>query len=632
MCGIIGLFRRDGLRSDDDAKVDSAMRRIRLRGPDGSGSWSDGRVQLGHTRLAIVDPSAGQQPWIDEVSGTVLVFNGEIYNFAELRVELTQKGHVFQSNCDTEVLLFAYLEWGKACLERLRGIYAFALYDPRQEMLWLVRDRLGVKPLYYRSEGDSWLFASSLAGLNALSKAPPKWNADAVSHYLMTARTELGALTLYEDALSLEPGTCLTIALNEDSHAIEPYWSVPRVREEDKLDLPFEELAENCRDLLGSAIGEQLLSSDVPVGGFLSGGLDSAILCGEIGEKQQHFTAYSIGYGRNSYNEWEAMRCTAQANGLNWMRVEAAESDFWTDWNWLVGNRGVALSTPNEVPIFRMAQAFSKDCKVALTGEGADEIFGGYAGPTFCAFDYDRSRSGAISEQALMRGYGVTQFGSRKEHFLRANSWMQSGEMSHLFPGLREATADFSGAADWYGSFFEATEALTTFDAYLHLHARVNLEGLLNRLDSSTMSASVEGRVPFTDHRLVELLFTLPDALKMRLQTKIGAKTLAEMNAFELDAAGAIQTKRLLRESFRERVPERILRRKKVSFPVPFLELLSGPLLSNAQEVLANAPALSDLLGIEELYAVLANGDPRSGLRAWLLVNLALAEQNHGIV
>ena len=629
MCGIVGVYRSDGVDHEDRKRLDQAMDELRFRGPDGSGVWSGQKVLMGHTRLSILDPEGGQQPWKEGHSSRVLTYNGELYNHQELRGDLEKLGHSFRTECDTEVVFHAYEEWGVSCLQRFRGIFAFALFDPEDGCLWLVRDRLGVKPLYYSHHEGRCHFGSSLAAILKLSGERPRWNAAAVAHYLMTTRTDLGCQTLFEGIYSLEPGHSARVDLRSGQMDDNSYWSIPRLAAEDKLDVSLEMASEQVVDLLTQSFREQRLTSDVPVGAFLSGGIDSAILCGSLQQEGAALTAYSTGYERADYNEWSAMELTAKRCNVDWTRIQADEGSFWEDCELLIAHKGGPLSTPNEVPIFRMSEAFGRDCKVTLTGEGADEIFGGYTGPTFSALDYDRSLGahGGVAPEALIRAYGQSHFASRQEHFLLANTWLQAGEIDRLAPRLAEADG-LDRVQAWYDDLFNSNAHLTSFDAYLHVHARVNLEGLLSRLDSSTMRGSVEGRVPFTDHRVAEYLFSLPDSFKMQLSPENSWGEHRSSNVFEMDRSGAIETKRLLRRGYAQMVDPEILHRRKVSFPVPFMELLSGPLQSRLDACLERAPALTALLvGEGSLRQVLEASGAKRRLLAWLLMNLALTEQ-----
>lgn len=624
MCGIIGMYGAEGLTIGERDSLEAGMRWLERRGPDGEGRYEDGAVWLGHRRLAILDPSAGAQPWRDAGSGVVVTYNGELYNFRELREELEALGHVFRSECDTEVLVRSYVEWGRGCLRKLEGIFAFGLWDPRERGIWLVRDRLGVKPLYYAETGSGLVFASSVAALLEVSGVGRAVDRVALAHYFLTIRTSLGERTLLRDIRSLEAGTALWKG-PDGPVAVQRYWELPVVAAGERAVGELGEWAAEARARLDRVVRRQLIS-DVPVGGFLSGGLDSSILLSAIlGSGEAELAAYSIGYDRPGYEEWEHVRTAGRFHGVEVEEVHLEEGGYAKDWEALVGFKGLPLSTPNEVPIRRLAERFKERYTVAMTGEGADELFGGYAGPTFCAFDYDRAQSGeaAVAAAALQRGYGTTEFHGRLEHFFRVNRWIDLDRQRSVLPGLEEACGDRVLA--WYGGELERTARCTTLDAYLHLHARVNLEGLLSRLDSSTMYGGVEGRVPFTDPGLVEWLAHLPDRAKMALRADATAEAIRERNSFELAGEGFLETKRLLRAGYAGRVPASILERPKMSFPVPFLEWLEGPL----REPFATMRRESRLVG--ELGGTALREGAVDGMLAWPLMNLVIWERCCGI-
>lgn len=635
MCGICGIFRSQGLSEHDSRAVADSLERMHLRGPDGHGTHCDGNVILGHKRLAILDPKQGAQPWVDAKSGVSLSYNGEIYNFPKLKLELEAKGHRFHTNCDTEVLMRGYLEWGAEVIERLNGMFGFALFDPRTKQLWLARDRLGVKPLFYYQRGSLFAFASSISGLLVHPEIKPKLDPAALGHYFLTIRTTMGNRTLIEGIQSLQPGEMLFLDTQTGKTERRQYWRLPIVGSNEKQQLNLDQGAiEELRSRFDKAVKMQLIT-DVPLGGFLSGGLDSSVLAGSVlADNSSDFHAYSIGYQREGYNEWEFVRDTAEFHDINCRYIQLDEEDYLSDWRDLVEFKGCPLSTPNEVPISRLSRAFRNEFTVAMTGEGADEVFGGYGVPTFCAFDYDRSmgESGGIHPEALMRAYGKTALGSRREHFLTVNSWINPATQATVFPELfAKPDSPLETVLSWYDSVFADLDACSTFDAYLHVHAKVNLEGLLNRLDSSTMSASVEGRVPFTDHTIAEWLFTLPDDLKMSIQAGTDPAQVQQMNIYDLHAHGLVDTKRLLRSAFSDRVADSVLSRPKVSFPVPFREWFNSSLKAEYQQTLAESQLLSAICSPSLLHGEMTTSGEVNGMLAWPLMNLVLMEACWGI-
>ncbi|HKJ91468.1 MAG TPA: asparagine synthase (glutamine-hydrolyzing) [Oceanipulchritudo sp.] len=633
MCGILGIHRQSGILERDTKGFARAMERLRPRGPDGSGTVGYPGMLLGHRRLAILDPEQGSQPMVDSESGVTLSYNGEIYNFHDLRSRLEARGVPLQTGCDTEMVLKAYLEWGKACLDELEGMFAFAVYDPRREQLWLVRDRLGVKPLYFADKGDWFAFASSVAALLEFDEVDPVVDRTALAHYLLTIRTGIGDETLVRDVKALQPGETLTLRSAGGQPRRRYYWALPvlppQARETRK---GVDALAAEAAGRLDAAVQRQLIS-DVPLGAFLSGGLDSSVLAASIVRSpEQAFHTCSVGYREAGFNEWEHARKAARRHGIECREVVLSGDDFLGDWARLIAFKGLPLSTPNEVPIYRLAKAFGETCTVAMTGEGADELFGGYVGPTLCALDYDRAAAGPgpALRAGLRRRYGVDTFASRRDHFFRVNAWLSPGRQAELF--LPGATAALAEVMNHYDGVFDQLRDCSTFDAYLHVHARVNLEGLLNRLDSSTMAASVEGRVPFTDHRLAAWLFSLPDAAKMALRDPGTTAGWKDLTSFELQERGLVESKRLLRRGYAGRVDAEILGREKMSFPVPFMEWFNGRWGSAYRQALAESSLLESLLDPAIRKALCREGGGRvDAMVAWPLMNLALMERIWGL-
>lgn len=636
MCGIIGVYGRPEVTDSEREAVRLGTESMRLRGPDGGGYWEGDGLCFGHRRLAILDPQQGQQPWCDPASGLCLVFNGEIYNFRELRAELVAVGYTFRTDCDTELLLCAYLAWGRACVQRLDGMYAFAIYDPSCDGLWLVRDRLGVKPLYYNFDGQRLRFASTMKALFAFPQIERRMDPAAAWHYLRTIRTTMGRRTLIADIQTLEPGTqlwwqCATQAQPE----ISAYWNLGDYTSE-AASAAVPEFDTACAEAvakLESAVERQLVC-DVPLGGFLSGGVDSSILCGIVSQRhRQAFGTFSVGYDRAGFNEWDSIRESARYNKLENQEIHLRESEYQQDWDWLIGEKGLPLSTPNEVPIYRLARGFAGCYKVALSGEGADEVFGGYVGPTYCAHDWDRVQAADSPQEVehILRYYGVPELGSRMDHFFRVNGWLSAAQLRSFFKPQWAPAVGADPVDSHYQSLFESYAEHSTFDAYLRVHAKVNLEGLLSRLDTSTMAASVEGRVPYTDHSLVEWLFQLPDTYKMDLRAGVAGLSAAELSSMELGNSGAVESKRLLRGGFSRRVPERILSQPKVSFPVPFTEFFQGEWRGLYDSMLASSGGVADLLR-PELRAVLVRQESVDSMLAWPLVNLHLWQQRFNVV
>ena len=633
MCGIVGTFNLSADPEVPRTAIEAAVERMRLRGPDGKGMHVRPGVGFGHRRLSIIDLDGGAQPFVDDATGVALTFNGEIYNYLELRRMLQERGHHFRSRSDTEVLLRSYLEWGVSTPSRLVGMFAFAIHDPRSQALLLARDRLGVKPLFYSLEGGRVSFASSVAAMRMLPGIGAQVDLRAVSHYLTTVRTTLGRRTLLRDVQTLLPGETLVARRSDADVRIERYWDIPVVPEADKETVDFESACEQVRDLVEASVGDRLMS-DVPLGGFLSGGVDSAVIASVAAPRSAgDYQAYSVGFEREGYHEWPQIRATAGHLGIGHVEIELDEATYGTEWRWLIAEKGMPLSTPNEVGILGLARALRQRCTVALSGEGADEVFGGYTIPYFSAHDLERSRNGRSPAlvEALTRLYGRDRFDSRLDHFFSLNSWTPLPFKPLLLQGaVWEVMERDRWMLDHYRTMLGRLEDCTTFDAYLHLHAHVNLEGLLSRVDSSTMAASVETRVPFTDHRLVELLFRLPDTYKIDWRSPAARARGADLNVVEIDGDDLLASKRLLRRAFRTHLPEEVLERRKMSFPTPFLEAFSGELAELVTSTVHDSGLGRDLFRPEGLCAVLGSDGAEPQLPVWPVANLCLWAEECG--
>ena len=633
MCGIVGTFNIDSDPHVPEGAVAAAVERMQLRGPDGRGVHVAGGVALGHRRLSIIDLEGGVQPFVDEATGVAITFNGEIYNFRELRKTLEDHGHRFRTRSDTEVLLRAYLEWGTSALSELVGMFAFGVYDPRDGSLLLARDRLGVKPLFYSLAGERVSFASSIAALRMLPNIGNKLDLGAASHYLTTVRTTLGRRTLLEDVRTLLPGELLLARRSDSSVRVRRYWDIPIVAPADKDAMPFDSACDRVRRLVDASIDDRLVS-DVPLGGFLSGGVDSAVIAsvaaaGTAGA----YSAYSVGFERDGYSEWPFVRATAGHLGIECAEIELDERGYGSAWRWLVAEKGAPLSTPNEVAILHLARALRERYTVALSGEGADEVFGGYTIPYFSAYDLDRSWNGRTPDlsDALQRLYGRDRFSSRLDHFFSLNSWTPLPLKAVLFrPDAWDAIHGDREMLMHYQGMLDRLEACSTFDAYLHLHARVNLEGLLSRVDSSTMAASVEARVPFTDHRLVELLFRLPDAHKIDWRSDAARARGANLNVVEIDGEDLLASKRLLRKAYRSDLPVEVAERRKMSFPTPFIEAFSGELSDFVGDVVRGSRLGEALFQTSTLEALLGSNGNAPQLPVWPVANLCLWAEESG--
>ncbi|MDD3127617.1 MAG: asparagine synthase (glutamine-hydrolyzing) [Candidatus Izemoplasmatales bacterium] len=641
MCGIAGFttFRnKNSIIPENRQKMTETLELLRLRGPDGSGIESGKNYIFGHTRLAIIDPAAGAQPMISPDTGAVIIYNGEVYNHREIRRELESLGHSFSTNCDTETVLKAYQEWGEEAVNIFNGLFAFAVYDPRKNIIFAARDRLGIKPFYYHKGKDSLSFASTIPAVLKLSGIKPEADIESLSHYLSTSKLLFGEKTMLKDIFSLRPGRAMTIDLASGNFSIKQYWKRPVMSSHDRNigALPFAEAALKTGELLKDSVMKRLMS-DVPVGSFLSGGLDSSIIAHCLAEgKGSSMPFFCAVSDDDSASELAYAKLAADSEGAKLYEIMVGADSFAANWDFLIGQKGMPLSTPNEVSIYFLAKALSRDCKVTLTGEGADEIFGGYVQPHFSAFDFDRcartpEEADTLSPfgMSMYMQYGRNFFINDTDHYLATCSWMSFLAKEDLFvPEIwNDTLAQDEALFGFYEDFFEHLKDCSSFDKRMHLHAEFNLENLLSRVDNSTMSASVEARVPFNDHRLAEFAFTMPDSYKMAWKTPAAAEQGKDLTTAEIDRRELLETKRLPREAFRNALPREIIERKKMSFPVPFEKWFSGELLPEIKELCLESPLAKNLFNAKAIENMAARKDRN----LWLIANLCKWGKSLGI-
>ncbi|MBZ0172994.1 MAG: asparagine synthase (glutamine-hydrolyzing) [Phycisphaerales bacterium] len=519
------------------------------RGPDDDGLFESPGVLIGHRRLIVVDPSrAGHQPMETPDGRFVLVYNGELYNDAEIRGELGREGVVFRSACDTETVLHAVARWGAAAGPRFRGMYALALWDTRERVLLLGRDGFGMKPLYWTNVGGAVLFASEIPPLlmHPGVSARPDWAT--ISGYLTTIRTTMGERTMYEGVRCVPPGVWLRFQMDGD--AVEP----ERIRIE----------IGQTGDTVGvcAAIDDSVrvhLRSDVPWCSLLSGGLDSTVLAMLATRAAGPLRTYVSGCpsaGDGLADDFAYAREAADWIGSTHAEAPVDRDLFLERWPWMVDRLGVPMSTPNEVAINEVARALRQDGHVVtLSGEGADELFGGYNLPLATAIEHVHKNPEATiaSDADYALGSAAWMVSDQKSMFVSPTFWRDAAEdesLRHFF--LTTLTALSESVSDDFES--ESAEQ-RRLQALLRLQRAVNLVGLLQRLDTATMLASVEGRTPFADPVVARVAERLPMSRKYAHGDPAGSKIA-------------------LREAFEGRIPASILARPKRSFPLPFQDWL----------------------------------------------------------
>jgi len=503
MCGIAGEFRFDNT-APDAAAMARMLARLARRGPDAEGQHTDGPVRLGHRRLAIIDLSPrSRQPMVDAASGTALVFNGTIYNYPELRAELIDLGHVFHSDGDTEVILRAYLEWGEACVERLHGMFAFAIWN--REELFLARDRLGIKPLYYSENLGRFRFASTPQALIAAGGVDTSIDAVAL-HHLFTLHAVVPApRTILNGIRKLAPGTTLTVnARGELCHR--KYWSLKAQRPaQPKTEA---EWTEAIHDSLRQAVKKRIEIADVKVGVLLSGGLDSSLLVALLAEQGvPDLMTFSVGFEdqpEERGNEFEYSDPVAAMYGTRHHKYLIPNSEVLRRLPEAVDAMSEPMFAQDAVAFYLLSEQVSKTVKVVQSGQGADEVFGGY-------FWYPRMA-------AETDGTPLERF--RRHYFDRDHDeFLEMAMPAYHGPDYTAETIAAHLAEPFADDFIDQVLRMDT--------TMLITDDPVKRVDNMTMAWGLEARVPFLDHHLVELAAAMPAELKLASEGKHVLKSVA---------------------------------------------------------------------------------------------------------
>jgi asparagine synthase (glutamine-hydrolysing) len=583
MCGIAGFVDSD---KSSRASTDALRRMCDVmshRGPDDEGLHSDGAVAIGMRRLSIVDVAGGHQPLSNEDGSVWIVFNGEIYNHADLRQQLIDRGHSYRTRSDTETIVHLYEEYGYDCVRHLRGMFAFAIWDKRKRRLFIARDRLGIKPLYYQNGPRSFVFGSEIKVVLAHPSSRAEFNRSSLPEYLAFGYLS-GDKTFYKGIRKLLPGHWLEL----DEHGglkIQQYWDLEATSAEPAQDEAY--YVNEYRQLLEGAV-ESHLMSDVPLGVFLSGGVDSSAVAALMTKiRREPVETFSVGYAEQSYSELPYARMVAKHIKSQHHEVQIGREEFFNTLPGLIWHEDEPIAWPSSVALYFVARLARERVVVVLTGEGSDETLAGYSRYAFtlknARFDriyrttvpgmLRRSLRNSIAGSRLL-GAGLRR---KLEHtFLGKDgadwasfyfdnffSAFSSQEQASIFTNdvAREFTADAAYSnvlAHWERSSGGMLQRL------LYTDIKTYLVELLMKQDNMSMAASIESRVPFLDHVLVEFATRIPESVQIR----------------------GLSGKNILKKAVQDLLPHEILYRPKLGFPTPWSGWLAGPQLDIIENML----------------------------------------------
>ena len=554
MCGIVGFNWRD------EKLLEQMMAVVAHRGPDESGIYLDDHVSLGHQRLKIIDLVTGKQPIHNEDNSLQIVFNGEIYNYLELKESLIQKGHRFYTNSDTEVIIHAYEEYGADCVKQFNGAFAFAIWDKNRQRLFLARDRLGIKPLYYYINANRFIFASELKAILEYEGVRRNINISALNEFL-TYRYVPSERTLIENIYKLLPGHILL--LKDGKIQTSKYWDLV----ENITDEPEEYYVERLRELLRQSVKQRLMS-EVPLGVYLSGGLDSSCVVALMSEITDKIKTFSVGFGSEGKNELEYARFVSNYFGTNHHELNVGEKDL-SLLPEMVWHMDEPIGDAAALPIYVLSKFAKKEVTVVLAGEGGDELFAGYDNykimmlghkvckllPGFVKHKLFPIIGNHFAESSnVRRGLNLLAARNEAEQYLGVISLFNEDELRKL--------GDFNLDSN-LNNYFPDDARLLNKLLYFGIKTWLPNDFFI-KADRMTMAHAVEERVPILDHNIVEFAFTIPPRLKLK----------------------GSNGKYIFKKAMVGLLPEQIINRKKQGFNAPMDYWLKHSLKGTLEQLL----------------------------------------------
>ena len=625
MCGICGIMHADRDQRADEARVEGMNGALEHRGPDDSGLWHGGHVALAMRRLSVIDLFRGQQPIANEDRSIVLVYNGEVYNFQELRESLEARGHVFRTLSDTEVVLRAYEEYGDEALNHLNGMFAFALYDARQNRLLLARDRAGIKPLFYALRNGALAFSSELNSLMQSGMIRGALNPAAVNAYFSFLYIPAPD-TIFRDVYKVPPAHKLVY--QNGKVKVERYWSL-ELKSDSTLTVP--EAAEQYVDLLCDAVRMQCVS-DVPIGAFLSGGLDSSSVVAMMHvNSAAPVKTYSIGFDDAHMNELKYARVAAEHFETDHTE-EILKPDMVETAPYLIRFFGEPFADSSALPMWLVAQLARREVTVVLSGDGGDELFAGYTWLRMTRHVNAYRRVPAILRYAIdsalrlapatpfagkLRRFSRDSFLEPDAVFRRRETCFDSEERATLY-GPELATHVAKDAVDRFQEHVESAAFMSAENRMLHHDFNMYLpDDILAKVDRMTMAHSLEARVPILDNRIVDFAASVPFRMKMR---------------------GSI-SKYIVKKAIGPIMPPDLIRQRKQGFAIPIhrwmREDLRGYFLETVLGHDARNPLLLNRRAIRSLFDRHIQGTDNFGHHLWAVLMfehwLRYAEEQPGI-
>ncbi len=617
MCGINGIAYSTKSNKQIDEQILRKMRDvIHHRGPDDAGEFIDGQIGLGHRRLSIVDVSLGSQPMFNEDKSLVIIYNGEVYNHADYREELVAKGHIYQTHCDTETILHLFEEYGERCVEKLRGMFALAIWNRTKKELFIARDRLGVKPLYYfHDEIGNLFFGSEIKTILEAAAVKPELNYNALPDQFANHGTSKDE-TLFVGVKRLLPGH--TMFWEDGNLTIKKYWDISFEPKHDSRN--DSEYIEEWRDLFTESVKLRLMA-DVPLGMFLSGGIDSSAIAAVMSTMvDEPIKTFSVGFAEREANEFEFARIVANKYKTEHHEITITPEQFFAELPKLIWHEDEPIGFDSSIPLYFVSKLAGQHVKVVLTGEGSDEIMAGYGryAKALQLLNYGEKyesvtpkflrsiiKSGASAVGGKLTRTFLTRDNDIENLFLDNFALFGKSMQTKLFSAETKSRIAEQNPYFYQNQWLEETDATEILDKLLYVDSKTYLHELLMKQDQMSMAASIESRVPFLDHKLVELTAKMPTNMKLRGTT----------------------TKFLLKEAMKGILPDEILYRPKMGFPVPLASWLRNEFKHYVDEYILSERALNrgifDAVFVRELVGKHNSGEDHSN-RLFRLINFEM--------
>jgi asparagine synthase (glutamine-hydrolysing) len=622
MCGICGIYYQDQRRRVESSSLAEMNAQIVHRGPDDDGFFYDGNVGLAMRRLSIIDVKTGHQPLTNETSDIWIVFNGEIYNHLELRAQMEARGHRYRTKSDTETVVHLYEEYGRDCVKHLRGMFAFAIWDRKNQKLFAARDRLGIKPFYYRWQNGTFLFGSEIKAILAYPGVNAEYDASTLAEYLAFGYIA-GNSTMFRSIRKLIPGHTLELGAGGDPR-IEQYWDLTAQPEAEVR--PEQYYVQAYREQLEQAVNSHLMS-EVPLGVFLSGGLDSSAVAALTAKiRREPIQTFAVGYAEEEFSELPFAREVARHIGSEHHEVRLSREEFFDTLPRLIWHEDEPIVWPSSVSLYFVARLARERVTVVLTGEGSDETLAGY---TRYAWTLKNARMDSVYRaitpsglrSLIRKGIKASPLGANLYRKLEHTFLVRDGaswpsfyydNFFSAFSGLEQLSLLTPEAMDQAGSAYSGSMQYWDhargglLHRLLYADIKTYLVELLMKQDQMSMAASIESRVPFLDHKLVEFATSIPEKYAIR----------------------GLAGKYILKQAVEDVLPHSIIYRKKMGFPTPWAWWLAGPQLGDLEKTLLEPRSMERGLfrpeAVRQLFAEHRAGHRDHGNRIWRLLNLEL--------